>query len=80
MSDNISNAFNFLDTKIHKINACIETYVSKFGTISSATFFAILRTTESEVIRTCQVPDNRMVRNNLRAYLLFKLEEEVDKA
>jgi predicted transcriptional regulator len=76
MSDNISNAFNFLDTKIHKVRTCMETYINKFGSISNATFFAIVRTTETEVIKQCQLPDTRMIHNNLRMYILDRLIEE----
>jgi len=75
MSDNISNAFNYLDTKIHKVRTCLETYIDKFGTVSNATVVTVLRTTENEVIRTCQLPDTRMIHNNLRMYILDRLEE-----
>lgn len=77
MSDNISNAFNYLDTKIAKIKTCMETYINKFGTISNSTALSIIKTTENEVIRACQLPDTRMIHNNLRMYILDKLVEEV---
>ena len=75
MSDNISNAFNYLDTKIHKVKVCLETYINKFGTVSNATVLTIIKTTENEVIRACQLPDTRMIHNNLRMYILDRLAE-----
>ena len=76
MSDNVSNALNFMDTRIHKVRACIETYINKFGAISNSTLLTIIRTTENEVIKQCQLPNTRMIHNNLRVYLLDRLAEE----
>lgn len=75
MSDNVSNAINFLDTKIHKVRTCIETYIDKFGAISNSTLLTIIRTTENEVIKQCRLPDTRMIHNNLRMYLLDRLND-----
>lgn len=77
MPDIAERALNFLDTKIEKVRACIEAYIDRGnGKLNNATIVAIFRTTETEVIKQFNLPDNHMMHNMLRMHMMDRLLAE----
>lgn len=55
---------------VDKFNACIEAYLQKKDTLSNATYLAIFRATEKEIIAAQGLEESRALHNRIRAMLL----------
>lgn len=55
---------------IGKFHACIESYLTKKETLSNATYLAMLRATEKEIIAAQGLEESRALHNRTRQLLL----------
>jgi hypothetical protein len=75
MLDVVEKAFNYLDAKLVKVRSCIESYAERGaeGAKFQATVLTIIRTTEQDILNQFALPDDRITRMNLRAYIIDNL-------